>query len=509
MRPSGKSFDMAVFTSRGDRVPARQLSDAMVVDLECMPPFEHSPETADGRATLPAPDGAFGVCIPLTVEGFGHVSIHADNGGNGYRAAEVAGRTLNFSLEAAESRAAAVSAAEQRFSAMGSEFSSEYGERMSKARELLEGARAKKSDEVACAKLAMASLAESLHAGEMLVVEHARCRIAASPTRTGFLFGCNGFGYPKLGEKYAELFGHLLNFATLPFYRAGTEAEEGARDFSKVEKILEWTTRDGIGVKGHPLVWFHQAGIPKWLAGRTYEQVEATHRDYIMDAVGRFGDRIKIWDVINEAHDWANDFDYTPEQLVEMTRLACDVTREADPDATRIVNSCCTWSEYVAKGKNYSRDINRPARSVFQYLRDLMGAGVDFEIIGVQMYYPVRDLFEIDRQLDRFCQLGKPVHITELGVSSSVAPVEHNPIVDIHHRRYWHGKPWSEREQADWVESYYTMCYAKPAIEAMTWWDFSDPAFIPHGGLVDENLRPKEAYHRLKGLIGGWQARPG
>jgi endo-1,4-beta-xylanase len=191
-----------------------------------------------------------------------------------------------------------------------------------------------------------------------------------------------------------------------------------------------------------------------------------------------------------------------------MTRLACDVTREADPKATRIVNSCCTWSEYVAKGKNYSRDINRPARSVFEYLRDLMDAGVEFEIVGVQMYYPVRDLFEIDRQLDRFCALGKPVHITELGVSSSIAPVEHNPIVDIHHRRYWHERPWSEREQADWVEGYYTMCYAKPAIEAMTWWDFSDPAFIPHGGLVDENLRPKEAYHRLKALIGGWQARP-
>ncbi|UCC68894.1 MAG: endo-1,4-beta-xylanase, partial [Armatimonadota bacterium] len=128
---------------------------------------------------------------------------------------------------------------------------------------------------------------------------------------------------------------------------------------------------------------------------------------------------------------------------------------------------------------------------------------------GVQMYYPARDLFEIDRQLDRFCQFGKPVQITELGVSSSAEPVKHDPIVDIHFRRQWHGTPWSESEQADWIEAYYTMCYSKPEIQAITWWDFCDPAFVPHGGLVDENLRPKESYHRLKALIEGWQPRGG
>lgn len=70
--------------------------------------------------------------------------------------------------------------------------------------------------------------------------------------------------------------------------------------------------------------------------------------------------------------------------------------------------------------------------------------------------------------------------------------------------RYWHGKPWSEKEQADWIEAFYTICYSKPEIEAVTWWNFSDPAFIPHGGFVDEGLRPKEGYRRLRGLIDMW-----
>ncbi len=506
MRPTGEIFELAVYSSDGAPMPAANLADAMALDLlDQMPAFAHKPEAATGRVRLPVPDAAFAVALPMAVEGFGHVWIYADNEGAGYQPQEAAGRTLDFVLEAAASRAAAVAAAESRFAAMGTKPSSHYRERLARAQNLLADARAKGVGTPARAKLATASLAESLHAGEMLVVEHARSRIAGSPKRTGFLFGCNGFRYPDLGEPYAELFNDLLNFATLPFYRARTEREEGRRDFSRIEKILEWTTRDGIEVKGHPLVWFHRAGVPEWMAGLSRDQVAATHRDYILDAVGRFRDRVRIWDVINEAHDWANDFGYTPEQLIEMTRLAADVTREADPGATRIVNSCCTWCEYVARGRTYSGPLGRPGRTVLQYLRDCLAAGVDFEVVGVQMYYPARDLFEIDRQLDRFCALGKPVHITELGVSSSVEPVEHDPVVGIHVDRFWHARPWSEVEQADWIETYYTMCYAKPEIEAITWWDFCDPAFIPHGGLVDENLRPKEGYRRLKRLIAGWR----
>ena len=495
---------MAALSSDGGPVPAADLADAMVLDMEYMPAFEHTPETATGTVVLPAPDGPFAVCLPLSVAGFGHVYVYADNGGGGYSADEVADRTLNFSFEAAASRAATVARAEQEFRTASTRPSSEYSERMARASNLLEDARSKRSDIATCAKLAMASLAESLHAGEMLVAEHARSRIAASAKREGFLFGCNGFRYPELGEKYAELFGDLLNFVTLPFYRARTEPAEGNRDFSWVESILRWTTRDGLHVKGHPLVWFHRAGTPKWMEGMSYEQVARTHRDYVLDAVGRFRDHVKIWDVINEAHDWANDFGYTQEQLVEMTRLASDVTREADPEAVRVVNSCWTWSEYVALGRNYSRTIGRPARSVIQYIRDLIDAGVEFEAIGLQMYYPTRDLFEIDRQLERFCRLGKSVHITELGVSSSVKPVKYDPIVDVHFKRYWHGDPWTEADQADWIEGYYTLCRSKPAIEAVTWWDFCDPSFIPHGGFVDQNLRPKEGYHRLKRLIESW-----
>jgi hypothetical protein len=55
------------------------------------------------------------------------------------------------------------------------------------------------------------------------------------------------------------------------------------------------------------------------------------------------------------------------------------------------------------------------------------------------------------------------------------------------------------------VEQFYTICYSKPQVQAVTWWDFSDPAFTRDGGLVDEKFLPKEAYERLKRLIASWK----
>jgi GH35 family endo-1,4-beta-xylanase len=145
---------------------------------------------------------------------------------------------------------------------------------------------------------------------------------------------------------------------------------------------------------------------------------------------------------------------------------------------------------------------------LIEYVRDVLAAGVRFEVIGLQMYYPGRDLFEIDRHIELFCRLGKPVHITELGVPSSETPRQRKEDIHCPIAR-WHGRPWSETEQADWVEGYYTICYAKPEIEAITWWDFKETAWYPHGGLVHEDLRPKESYLRLERLLRGWGLRGG
>jgi endo-1,4-beta-xylanase len=72
--------------------------------------------------------------------------------------------------------------------------------------------------------------------------------------------------------------------------------------------------------------------------------------------------------------------------------------------------------------------------------------------------------------------------------------------------RHWHGGEWTEAVQADWVEQFYTIAYSKPHIDAITWWDFAGPAFIPHGGFLGPDLKPRESYQRLLALRKKWAA---
>jgi GH35 family endo-1,4-beta-xylanase len=186
-----------------------------------------------------------------------------------------------------------------------------------------------------------------------------------------------------------------------------------------------------------------------------------------------------------------------------MTKLACDATHEANPEAIRIINNCCTWGEYATTDVTYFGKSPRPRTTPYRYLKDCLEKSVDFEVIGLQLYYPAQDMFEIGLQLDRFSRLGKPIHVTELGVSSENVPDPTAMIREVSHY-YWHG-PWSEEAQTDWIEQFYTLCYSKSYINAITWWDFADVGhFFPHGGFLRSNLTPKKSYYVLKNLIEKW-----
>ena len=111
MEPSGRYFEVVVFASDGKPASWAPQNLIMVLDLDFMPAFEHRPmiiTSGYGLVRMPAPDGPFAICMPLAVDGFGHVYLYADNEGKGYAADEVSGRRLNLSVEFATSRLAAV-----------------------------------------------------------------------------------------------------------------------------------------------------------------------------------------------------------------------------------------------------------------------------------------------------------------------------------------------------------------------------------------------------------------
>jgi endo-1,4-beta-xylanase len=494
-------FTIHAFNRNGEPLNAAELEDIFLFEAGGdRNPLSNLPrETASGRLMTDSPKGRFGFSAMGKVDGFGTVRLYADNNGKGYRP----GQQVDLYREMATSRLAAVEAFARQSRAAGFPLPQTTVERLDKARALLGQADAAAGDPQRASPLTMQSLCESVWAGEEAVLANSRQAIAKRGTRKGFLFGCNFFGYPAQGEAYAEKFTSLFNFATLPLYWRSFEPEKGNPSFPRIDAMLARLEKSGLSAKGHPLCWFHEAGCPAWLEGKPFDVWHAEQQRRITEIVTRYRGRIRVYDVINEAHDWGNVPLFSQEQLLEMTRLAADTTHAADPQAVRVVNNCCLFAEYVATNTTYRGKQSRPLRSPLHYLRATIKAGVQFDAIGLQVYYPEHDMFEIARMLDRFAALGKTLHITELGVSSRPDRDEKS-MVKQPTARPWHA-PWSETIQADWIEQFYTLCYAHPAVRAITWWDFADTGhFWPHGGFLRPDLQPKESYHRLQNLIRNW-----
>ncbi|MDD4785563.1 MAG: endo-1,4-beta-xylanase, partial [Pirellulales bacterium] len=103
--------------------------------------------------------------------------------------------------------------------------------------------------------------------------------------------------------------------------------------------------------------------------------------------------------------------------------------------------------------------------------------------------------FPLDRVreiLDQYASLGKELHITEFTPTSSGEPIS------CSHRE----GVWDEAAQADYAVKFYRVCFAHPAMRAITWWDLCDQgAWLPGGGMLRKDLSPKPVYEQLRRLI--------
>lgn len=507
-----RSLKVKLIGVDGEPMPVESLKSLYAADLHFEPVRRRSEVGRDGAVEIEVPDGATALYAWIAVPDFGELWVGADNCGEGYGANAL---PLDFIREAAASRLAEV---RRLMEGARTAWSVDCRAHADAAAECL--AEAGDAPDARAATLRLLSLSHGLWAGELAVVEHARAQIAARPRRRGFLFGATAFGrsFGSAGrgegegaEAVRRRFSNLLNFATLPFYLKALEPQEGKPDYGAVDEALAWCEREGIVPKGHPLWWGHPAGIPAWLQGADWPAIQRQCRRVVHRSVERYRGRIAIWDAINEAHDWANGLGLTQEQEVEITRVACDSIREKDPEASVVVNHCQVDGAYAAAGQVIAGPVYDRVLTPLSYLDRLAGAAVDFDVVGLQMYFPSnigRDMMTISRYMDEYARFGKPMHITELGVPSGKRdmPGELEGDLLVRVRGEWH-QPWCERVQADWAEWFYTVCYARPDVEALTWWDLGDPAFIPGGGWLRQDGTPKESYQRVRALLRAWGQR--
>ncbi len=446
----------------------------------------------DGTVELQVTQSPYMIHAKIAVPLYGHLWVMADNLGEGYT-----GGFVDFVSEAVRTYIA-------------------WAKRFSEGVELSVSTRAHLDAAAELEHLAnrgmdtpdnrLYALSHAIYAAEGALVEKSR---AALTPRKDLRLGCNFARFTSPSTRYAKFFANAFDFATLPFYPGRTVPEKGKYDYSYIDKALAFLTEKGITPKGHPLFFGHKEVNPPWMFSLSYPELRKEAAAIAKHHVEAYRGVIDIWDAMNEAHDWANCFELDQAQLVDLTRATTDALREGNDKAVSIVNVCLPFAEYVAGRYNCYGALPEHLRSPLKYFRTILEAGVDFDVVGIQLYFPGRDMVAVSRMLDAYAALGKPIHITEMGVNGGFR-VKGNAgsswsQLDMS-EGIWHGG-WNEHTQADWMEQFYTIAAARKEIRALTWWDFIEPSFSGNGAFLYEDENPREIYFRLLTLKEKLQAR--
>ena len=321
--------------------------------------------------------------------------------------------------------------------------------------------------------------------------------VTVEQVRHKFLFGCNAFGVrpqdtAETQKAYQDRFAALLNYATLPFYWGNYEPQEGNPGADRVRAMAEWCKARGIRTKGHPLCW-HQVE-PKWLAGRPLDEAEKLQLGRITREVKAFaaGDLIWTWDVLNEAGNMPNfeggkgAIPQLCQKLgrVELISRTFAAARAANPKAFLLLNDFDTSPKYEA------------------LIRDCLAAGVPINAIGIQShqhggYWGGKRVWDV---CERFAKFGKPLHFTESTIISGDTKRRGDGKT---RQNDWVTTPEGEERQGREVADFYRTLFSHPAVEAITWWDFSDAGAWQGApaGLVRKDMSPKPAYEALAKMI--------
>ncbi|MDX9980614.1 MAG: endo-1,4-beta-xylanase [Lentisphaeria bacterium] len=326
--------------------------------------------------------------------------------------------------------------------------------------------------------------------------------------RHEFHFGCNAFMLeqfrePEKNARYEEAFAAAFNLAVVPFYWSDTEPERGKPRFDKnspyvyrrppTDMVLEFCDRHGITPKGHPLCW--HSFVPDWAPLDKPGLARETERR-ITEIAERYGRRIGIWDVCNEAveHNPLDINNRVPERHVE---FAFEVASRTMPrSAVLTYNDYSCWQNHGEYTAMYM---------LCRHLKSL--SHLNFGAIGLQYHQFTpnaehmrgeangrlnpRHLFAM---LDLYGKLGLPVNISEITITGR-AELGDGPAF-----------------QKEVAERLYRLWFSHPALNGIVYWNLvDDTAYVRagstwneniyKGGLLHHDLSPKPAFEALRRLI--------
>ena len=156
---------------------------------------------------------------------------------------------------------------------------------------------------------------------------------------------------PRYRQVLAHECGVLVHENELKWYVLRPDVD--TYDYARADRIMDFAAAHGMDVRGHTLLWHHPRWFPGWIETHDYgarpaAEAERLVVEHINAVIGRYGDRIKSWDVVNETVD-ADTGALRQTALSrhlgdqEIVDLAFHTARAAAPDAQLVYNDYMSW----------------------------------------------------------------------------------------------------------------------------------------------------------------------
>ncbi|MCX6272184.1 MAG: endo-1,4-beta-xylanase [Bacteroidetes bacterium] len=211
------------------------------------------------------------------------------------------------------------------------------------------------------------------------------------------------------------------------FKAAWLHPEENTFAWTEADQLAYFCSQYGKRLHGHTLIWHED--LPSWIVNFQGNSAdwEELFKSHIQTIVTHFKDKVKAWDVVNEAFNEDGTLRNTIwKQKVGSAYIekAFRYTHEADPDVLLFYNDV-----------NLEQNAGK-RKAVLVFLNDLRNRGITIDGIGLQMHvniiYP-----EISQMVDAMKDVADNkylVHLSELDISvnpySKQITPSHSLLVD-------------------------------------------------------------------------------
>ncbi len=274
-------------------------------------------------------------------------------------------------------------------------------------------------------------------------------------------------------------------------------SSSGECKWDDLDLQVQWCRDHGLRICLGPLVQFDRGSLPDWLYlwEGEFDDISESVLGFAEGVVRRYAGKVHLWNCAGRMNV-PGVMDLSEEQRLKLTVDVLEMTRRLDARTPAIVSFDQPWAEYIAAQDQELTPLHFAdtlGRS------DLGMAGVGLEInLG---YSPLgtlpRDLLEINRQIDRWSQLGLPlvvfVTMPSAETKDMLARTAGLPLPSLVAGGV------SPQAQAELIAVLVPLLIARQPVQAVVWNQWRDdlPHDFPHGGLYDTMGQPKPGLKKL------------